>query len=369
MMPEGQLIVHESTDHLEGLESAWRRLTSDEASPFQTYTWNLAWYHTHTGSKLRPLIFDWMVGGVTMAILPCYRDGNEIRLAGDRTCDYQDIIALDRDEIFALLRAARLWLDRDGRGLHFRFDRISSEGHLYSALHDRERVPSRSLCFERSSSPCPFTDLHGGLEAYLASLPRKVRQDLRHALNRFEREAGDAKINILRDYEIRVDDLWNAAAFHTQHFRKSGESPFRDYRLIDLFARVAKDPEVGFQLAFLTLGGELLAIDFGFVRGGRYYGYLTAFDQAHARLAPGKVLLLKRIDRWIEEDGVDTLDFLAGDESYKRYYTGDSAYRVWSMRLMPDDLPNRLRRARLESDKRLRKIAKRALGRAEGLPR
>lgn len=369
MKQEGQLTVHESLDALEPLESAWRRLTDETASPFQTYTWNLAWYHTHTGSKLRPLVFDWRVAGVTRAILPCYRDGNMIRLAGDRICDYQDAVALDCEEVFALLRAARSWLDREGRGLHFRFERISSEGHLYAALHDRKRVPARSLCFEKSSAPCPFTDLHGGLDAYLASLPRKTRQDLRNALNRFEREAGEAKINILRDFEIRVDDLWNAAAFHTQHFRKNGESPFRDYRLIDLFARVAKDPEVGFQLAFLTLAGELLAIDFGFVRGGRYYGFLTAFDMAHARLAPGKVLLLKRIDRWVEEDGVDTLDFLAGDESYKRSYAGDSAYRVWSMRLMPDDLANRMRRARLESGKRLRTIAKRALGMEDGLPR
>lgn len=368
-IPGGELLLHETLEPIEALESDWRRLTPASASPFQTYTWNLAWYHTHTGIQPRPLVFEWRRDGITTAILPCYREGKSIRLAGDRICDYQDAIAREPGEVTAMLRSAREWLDREGRGLHFRFERLSSEGLLYAALRDPAQAPSRSLHFEKSCAPCPFMDLQGGLDNYLATLSRKMRQDMNHALNRFEREAGEAVITILRDYEIRVDDLWNAAAFHTLHFRKGGESPFRDHRLLDLFARIAKDPDVGFQLSFLAKGADLLAVDFGFVRGRRYYGYLTAFDQAYARLAPGKVMLLKRIDRWVQEDGVDTLDFLAGDERYKRHFAGDRAYRVWSMRLMPDDLRNRIRRARLESDKRIRHMAKLALGKPEGLAR
>src|SRR5690606_13961977 len=125
----------------------------------------------------------------------------------------------------------------------------------------------------------------------------------------------------------------------------------------------------GFQLSFLTMGCALLAVDFGFVRGGRYYGYLTAFHETYSRLAPGKCLLWKRIDRWVAEDGVRTLGFLAGDEHYKRGFTGGTAYRVWSMRLMPDDFRNRVRQAGLESNKQFRRLAKRALGMDEGLAR
>ena len=363
------LFTHESIDALDGLEEAWRLLTPASASPFQTYTWNLAWYRTYANGSVRPLLFELRRGETTLAILPCYREGRTIRLAGDRICDYQDVLAQDGDEVEALLREIRTWLDHSGRGCHFRFEKLSSEGALYAALHDPSRLPTHSLSFEKCYAPCPYTDLRGGLEGYLAALPRKMRQDLRHSLSRFDREAPDAKVTILRDYEVRVDDLWNAAAFHSAHFRKEGVSPFHDHRLIDLFARVAKDPEVGFQLSYLTLNGDFLAVDFGFVRGGRYFGYLTAFDAAFGRLAPGKCLLLKRIDRWVAEFGVHTLDFLAGDESYKRGFTGDTAYRVWSMRFMPDDLRNRVRQAGLESNRQIRELAKRALGRDSGLVR
>jgi len=367
----GELLVHEdgaAFEALDGLESAWRRLTAPEASPFQTFAWNHAWYRTYALGRVKPLLFEWRRGGETVAILPCYREGKTIRLAADRICDYQDVIARDTDEVAALLAAVLEWVAAQGHGGQCRFEKLSSRGLLYRQLHAVGGMPDHALCFEKSFAPCPYADLRGGLENYLGGLPRKLRQDYRHSLNRLEREAPDVRVSILRDFEIRVDDLWNAAAFHIEHFRKDGESPFADHRLIDLFGRVAKDPECGFQLAFLTLYGDLLAVDFGFVRGGCYYGYLTAFDEAFGRLAPGKCLLLKRIDRWISEDGVHTLDFLAGDEEYKRGFTGNVAYHVWSMRLMPDDFRNRLRRAGLESDKQLRRFAKRALGREEGLP-
>lgn len=368
----GELLVHEDGEALlalERLEGVWRRFTATVASPFQTYTWNHAWYCTYATGQVRPVIFEWRRGDETAAILPCYREGKTLRLAADRICDYQDVIAGDGGAVADLLAAVLGWIHRQGSGGHCRFEKLSSEGMLYRRLHETDGQPGNSRCFEKSYAPCPYTDLRGGLAGYLAGLPRKLRQDFRHSLNRLEREAPDARITIFRDYEIRVDDLWNAASFHIGHFRKEGASPFADHRLMDLLGRVAKDPEVGLQLSFLTLYGDLLAVDFGFVRRGRYFGYLTAFDPAYGRLAPGKCLLLGRIDRWVADDGVDTLDFLAGDEEYKRAFTGDTAYRVWSMRLMPDDLRNRLRHAGLEYDKQLRQLAKRALGREDGLPR
>ena len=363
------LEVHSELDALGRLESAWRGLVSPEAPPFQTYAWNLAWYRTYSGGRLQPLVFEMRQGDRTVAILPCYRDGRTLRLAGDRICDYQDAIASDPLAVEALVAALRDWLDGEGRGCSFRFEKLSEEGVLFSVLQDAERASSKLLKFVKSYAPCPYVDLRGGLEPLLASMPRKRRQDQRRALNRLRREAPEAQVTILRESEIRVADLWNAATFHIEHFRKRGESPFKDHRLIDFFARIAAEPEVGMQLGFLTLKDQLLAVDFGFVRRGRYYGLLTAFDSARARLAPGKCLLLKRIDRWVGEDGVDTLDFLAGDERYKRRYAGAVDYRVWSMHLMRDDLMGRMRQAGLESNRLVRQVAKRALVRDDGLAR
>jgi len=362
------LCVHRDVEALEGLEEAWRRLTPVRAAPFQTFSWNLAWYRTYAGKRFRPLVFELSDGGETVAILPCYLDGRAIRLAGDRICDYQDVISADGAAAAVLVQEVLAWISREIPGGHLRLEKLSSEGELYRLLQAPGQMPEDTLSFRKSFAPCPYADLRGGLAPYLASLPRKSRQDLRNSLHRLEREAPEARVSLFRDLEIRVDDLWRAATFHIAHFRKRGTSPFDDPRLIDFFGRIAKDPDVGFQLGFLSTRDELLAVDFGFVRGGRYYGYLTAFDPLFSRLSPGKCLLLLRIDRWVGEDGVHTLDFLSGDEPYKRAFTGENAYRVWSVRLLPPGLRNRALHFGLESDKRLRCLAKRALGRSEAVP-
>jgi CelD/BcsL family acetyltransferase involved in cellulose biosynthesis len=230
-------------------------------------------------------------------------------------------------------------------------------------LHEPDGIPAGTLSFEKSYAPCPYADLGDGLAGYLSSLPRRTRQHLRNSLSRLGREAPGSRVRVVRDFEVKVEDLAKAADFHVVHFTKAGSSPLCDPRLTDFFGRVAKDPDVGFQLAFLEHEDGLLAVDFGFVRGVRYYGYLMAYDPASARLSPGKCLLLLRIDRWVKEDGVRILDFLAGDESYKRDYTGGRAYRVWSMRLMPPSLRHRAMQFGLRSDRRLRGFAKRLLGR------
>jgi CelD/BcsL family acetyltransferase involved in cellulose biosynthesis len=262
-----------------------------------------------------------------------------------------------------MIREVMGWLAREGSGDHLHFEKLSSEGALHRALHQPGATPAGTLSFEKSYAPCPCADLGDGLAGYLSSLPRRTRQDLRNSLSRLQREAPGANVRVVRDLEVKVDDLETAADFHVVHFTKTGRSPLGDPRLVEFFGRVAKDPDVGFQLAFLEHEGGLLAVDFGFVRGLRYYGYLMAYDPANARLAPGKCLLLLRIDRWVKEDGVRILDFLAGDESYKRAYTGGRAYRVWTMRLMPPSLRHRALHLGLRSDRRFREFAKKLLGR------
>ena len=363
------LRVHRSVGALEALELAWRRLTRDEASPFQTFTWNLAWYRGYAAAPGVPAVFELRRSGETVAILPCYFAGRTLRLAGDSICDYQDIITADDAVVLPALELVMDWLKREARRSHFHFEKLSSEGLLFRALHEPTATAGENLVFEKHFAPCPYVSLEGGLEGYLASLPRKTRQDLRHSLKRLEKETPGARVVKLNSFSIRVDDLENAAGFHIGHFRKEGVSPFEDRRLIELLGFAAKDPNVGFQLSFLANQDDLLAVDFGFVRGGRYYGYLTAFDPAFARLAPGKCLLLRRIDGWVKEDGVHTLDFLAGDEHYKKGFTGGAAYQVWTMRLMPRDLRNRARRFGLESNKRFRRLAKHVLQRAAISPR
>ncbi|MEM7603586.1 MAG: GNAT family N-acetyltransferase, partial [Verrucomicrobiota bacterium] len=99
----------------------------------------------------------------------------------------------------------------------------------------------------------------------------------------------------------------------------------------------------------------------GFARGERYYGYLTGFHPAHRKLAPGKCLLLKRIDVWNTKDSVQVLDFLSGDESYKTSFTRGECYEVKSYHWMPNRVGSRARRATLVAERFGRRVAKQAI--------
>lgn len=349
--------VISDAERVDQLETDWRRFTPEDAAPFLTFSWNRAWFRTFGESCGRPSIFRICENGKTVAILPCYRKGNVFRLAGDNVCDYQDIVARDDDSAKMALATVLLWMKQNAKNCHFHFEKLSTEGLLHRTLAGKKGNPG-FLSFVKHYAPCPYVDLQGGLENYLASLPRKMRGDLRRALNRLDREAPCARVTICRDFNIGVRDLESAAAFHVQYFRKGGASPLDDPRLVSLLGEVAKDPDVGLHLSHFTDQSETLAVDFGFARGGRYYGYLAGFNPDFRKIAPGKCLLLSRIDQWVATDGVEVLDFLAGDEEYKKGFTGGESYQVNSVRLMPDGFSHRCLRFYLEGDKRMRAFAK-----------
>lgn len=358
------VVAHTDGESLERLEAPWRKHSGSDVSPFQTFSWNRAWYRNFSSEEQAPLVLELRKNGEPVAILPCYRYRREIRLAGDEICDYQDIVIDSGVTVAFALTQFMDWLRRESPESHFHFRKLSSEGRLYQALVEADVPPKRSIVFSKFFAPCPVVRVAGGLEAYLSSLPRKTRQDFRRSIKRLGKEAPGAQADIARDAEISGRQLDDAARFHIEHFRKDGESPLADARHLAMLKDVSRDPGVGLQLAWLNDREERLAVDFGFARSGRYFGYLTAFDPACQRLAPGKCLLLQRIDRWAEDDGVEVLDFLSGDESYKTGFTNGDGYHVSSVRLMPDHLPHRLLLLAFETDKQMRRIAKWALQKA-----
>ncbi|MEM6277969.1 MAG: GNAT family N-acetyltransferase [Verrucomicrobiota bacterium] len=353
--------VISSIPEIELLEPHWRRLTQAKASPFQTFTWNLAWYRHYRERYDSPMVFLFEKKGEVVAILPCYAKGRKIRLAGDLIGDYQDVLADSPDTAEEALDAIFDSVKGEADSLNFFFQKVSTEGRLFSYLANCATRREDMITFSKRFAPCPFVSIEGGLNSYFESLSSKRRQDLRRSLRRFDKEFSSSRVEMIRNLEIRVADLDSIAAFHVCHFRKEGSSPLGNDALIGVLGEVAKDPEVGLQLGALIRGSDMLAVDVGFSRGGRYYGYLTGFHEGFGKWAPGKCLLLKRIDSWVEKDRVETLDFLSGDESYKNGFTHGEQYEVHSFHWMPNRIPGKARRVTLLAEKVGRKIAKRAI--------
>ncbi len=346
---------------IERLEEEWKQLVPDSASPFQTFGWNRAWLLHASDYVDEVLIFTLRSEAGVEAILPCYRKGKEIRLIGDPTCDYQEVITQSFESARRIVTSVLKWLEREARSCRLVFDRLPEEGHLYHALEAARKSRSNFFHYKKRFFPCPFVDLGGGLDEYLLARPSKVRGDRKRAIRRMEKKFPDARVDIYRGSEIDQKIFDRATGFHLEHFRKKAANPLEEGPLRNILKEVISDPDVGLQVALLQTGDQLMAVELGFARGSRFYGFITAFDAAYRSVAPGKYSVLRRIDEWVKVDGVKTLDLLAGDESYKKGYTDGQCYWVGSVQVMPKRPTNFFRYVALELNKGAREVAKAVL--------
>jgi hypothetical protein len=73
------------------------------------------------------------------------------------------------------------------------------------------------------------------------------------------------------------------------------------------------------RLGLLNVEGQTIAAQLWFVVNGRALIYKIAYDQAHAALSAGAVLTADMIRRVIDGEGQE-VDYLSGDDSYKRHW-------------------------------------------------
>jgi CelD/BcsL family acetyltransferase involved in cellulose biosynthesis len=73
------------------------------------------------------------------------------------------------------------------------------------------------------------------------------------------------------------------------------------------------------RISSFSAGDELLAVHFGGVAEGRFYSWIAAYDPAHGRYSPGRLLLEELLrERLCCRDR--EFDFGIGDSSYKWHY-------------------------------------------------
>jgi CelD/BcsL family acetyltransferase involved in cellulose biosynthesis len=165
----------------------------------------------------------------------------------------------------------------------------------------------------------PFIALNGAWAGYEASRPRKVRANLR-ARRRHLAAQGQLRYRHYASPIEVAEQLERAVEVHARRWRgqhtsttfSSSKSGRRFY------AAAAQGMAARGWLDFSTLelGGRLLAFCLGFIRHGKFYYYLPAFDPSFARYAPGTALVAHLIESAYAR-GLREFDFMLGDEPYK----------------------------------------------------
>ena len=170
----------------------------------------------------------------------------------------------------------------------------------------------------------PFVDLRPfpDFKAYHATVNAKTRKNVRNARNRLAR-SGALEHRVLTDPTEVAALVERAHAGRERWLATQGltSRAFRD-PTFGAFAKAVAEKRNGSEgrlevmAMSLTVGGEPIADQWGFVFNNRYYAYVATWAPAFEEASPGK-LHLEEVIRACKERGVDVADFLMPAARYK----------------------------------------------------
>ena len=147
---------------------------------------------------------------------------------------------------------------------------------------------------------------------YFSSLQSRTRNTVQRRTRRLERE-GNAEIRIVTD----LADVDAAMDAYERVYNSSWKKPEPYGAFIRDFARSAA--EYGWlRLGLAYINGEPAAAQIWFVMDGTAYIFKLAYDERFVDLSIGSILTNTLMKHVIDCDRVRVVDYLSGDDSYKR---------------------------------------------------
>jgi CelD/BcsL family acetyltransferase involved in cellulose biosynthesis len=321
------LTVLRTEDEFKALADEWNDLLLNSAShvPFLRHEYLVAWWQTLGGG-------EWEHGELLLitargednqlcAIAPLFftknREGEPalMLLGSIEISDYLDIIASPEDipqflaELLPRLSAPDIpeWKALD----------------LYNLLEGSPTLPALQYAAkelgwgysEEKLQNCPYIPLPGDWEAYLASIDKKQRHEIRRKMRRLESAEIPTRWYIVEDesrLDAEMEDFFHLMAqdeekkrFLTSAMRSQMKEAVR-----------AAFREKWLQLAFVEIGGEKAAGYINFDYADHIWVYNSGLNFDFGVYSPGWVLLGYLI-QWANEHHRRAFDFMRGGEDYK----------------------------------------------------
>jgi CelD/BcsL family acetyltransferase involved in cellulose biosynthesis len=297
-------------DLFDELTQPWNDLTADSpgATPFQSVEWQATWWR-HYGRMREPLVVKVMEGGDLVGLMPFVRGQGlwrTLRPMGIGPSDYLHPLA------------------RPGYG------EVVAQA-IGSAVCDMKNVDLVDLhqiretqCLATGSNvepivqaTCLVLDLPDSYDAYLATLSKSLRYDVRK-LDKSMFTTGRAKIETFGPGQTDrgLDILLELHRARWRKRRLPGAFLGRSVGFHRDWVRQAADAGM-LWLSALHVDGEPIGAIYAMTMGPSVFYYQAGFDPAKGAVSPGTLLVASSIRRAIDE-GKRHFDFMRGDEPYKR---------------------------------------------------
>ena len=314
-------------------EERWNGLLarSASASAFLTWQWQTEWARAFAADRPLQILAVSDAGGALAGLLPLYEEtpARLCLLGGVEVSDYLDVIAVagSEEEVWQALlqhRAAQA-VEWDLHAIRAASPTVA----LLPRLAPTVGLRALTVVEER----CPVLPLPATWEEYLARLSGKDRHELKRKMRKLERELPGVTVRSHAGAAGWDEALGRFLALH--RLSKVGKARFMDERMERFFrdATLALAQAGWARLWFLDWDGASIATFLCVEYAGSVGLYNSGFDPAHARLAPGIVLLAHVIMDAIGR-GIPVFDFLRGEEPYKQDF-GPTPEDLIEIRVLP----------------------------------
>ncbi len=299
------------------LEPEWNALLKSSASDtiFLTWEWQATWWEHLGEGELRVAAFRDDAGALA-GIAPLFRRADQLALVGGvEVSDYLDLIAARGREPEVYAACADLLASADFAGwTRVQLSNIPAESPIHA--HFESIARARGWRVEsRQEEVAPFIELPATWDAYLETLDKKQRHELRRKMRRIA-EVPHRWLTL-----DRTEDIAAGVRDFIELHKKSrpDKNVFMDARMQDFFAAMARvlHARGWLELAFLEIEDARAASIFNFVYNNDVLVYNSGYDPENFRAhSPGVVLFAFSL-----QDAIAArrrrYDFLQGNEEYK----------------------------------------------------
>lgn len=303
----------------EELKGPWRELVEDSASatPFQTREWHETWW-SHYGGFREPLGFAVFEGGDLVGLMPLMRTRRPWRALRPMSLGPSDYLHPLARTGYEEVVGSKLveWIE-------------SAQDIDLVDLHQvRETQPIASAlnATQLDQATCLVLDLPKSYEAYLATIGKSLRYDVRK-LDKNLFKTGRARIEpVAADrIDLGMDVLFEQ---HKLRWRRRGLPGAFLGKSIRFHKRWAAQAVCNgwLRLSVLSLDDQPIGAIYAMALGQTTYYYQAGFDPRHGAVSPGTLLVAHTIRQAIEE-GASHFDFMRGDEPYKRRWKPNHVFR------------------------------------------
>ncbi len=317
-------IFHDDTVFEAVSREEWNALLASSATDviFLTWEWQSAWWnHMHPGDMFSLVYRD--SAGALLGIIPLFRFDDEQKgptlsiIGCEEVSDYLDFIIAPEYE--AEICADLLDYLRSAPALSWnqlQLCNVPVQSIAYRVLTDLACAKGLSVQVTVQDR-CPVIALPATWDAYLDTLDKKQRHEIRRKLRRAESQA-DTQCYVVSDQQHDVAaQMESFIALHRSS--RPEKDVFMDERMKGFFIDIAGilAQRDWLQLSFLEIDGRKAAALFSFSYNQSYQIYNSGYDpELYGQFSPGIVLIAYCIQCAIGR-GYKTFDFLRGEEEYK----------------------------------------------------